>query len=429
MAGKILITPNTGSTTADPTIVFQGSGTTTEITQRMTSLGTLQIEGSAGGVLASFVNSSNAAVSKLQVNGTIQATSIEFPTVASTTTSRILYAGMASNDFLSITVGGTAVDQGYAEIATGDNGTEPIYVRQYNNSTITRTLTLLDASGNTTFPGTISATNITGTNTGDQSFFDSFTTGVASPGPQTFPSQQVRAFDAISSTDFPGNYFAGLTVTGLGGVRSGQLGMNWNSEELAPTGIYFRTNDDTGTVSAWSPWTRILTTADAASGSITLGTTSVSIGSSISSAAGFNAATATKLAAPTTINGVAFDGSAPINIGTPSPYYDIHNFINGKPLVNEILVRVIAVRAFALAANCAGSYAFCTTPATTSFQLSLLKNGAEFGTITFGIAATTGTFSSPAATFNVSDQFAIRCKTGTQDSTLSDIAISLLGTA
>jgi len=304
MAGQIQITPNTGSTTTDPTIVYQGVGSTSTITQRVTSLGTLTFEGSVGGMLATFANTADATVSKLQVNGLIQATGIIMPTVLGTTVSQILYAGMASNDYFSISVGGTAVDSGYVEIATGDNGTEPIYVRQYNAGTVTRSISLLDGLGNTTFPGTVQASTFIG-----------------------------------------------------------------------------------------------------------------------------NASTATKLATTANINGVPFDGSVDVTIGTPSPYYDIHNFINGKPLVNEILMRAIAVRAFNLAANCAGSYAYCTTPATALFQLSLLKNGAEFGTITFNIAATTGVFSSPAATFNVSDQFAIRCKTGAQDSSLSDIAISLLGTA
>lgn len=66
----------------------------------------------------------------------------------------------ASNDYGRIAVGGTASDSGWMEIATADNGNEPIYVRQYTGgtyTTITRTLTLLDASGNTYFPGVVSA--------------------------------------------------------------------------------------------------------------------------------------------------------------------------------------------------------------------------------------------------------------------------------
>jgi hypothetical protein len=92
----------------------------------------------------------------------------------------------------------------------------------------------------------------------DISFYDTFAQGVSSPGPLTFPSSSIRGFDAYASTDFPSSYIVGLTLSGAGGIRSAQLGMNWNSEETAPIGIHFRTNDDTSTTNAWSPWRRIL---------------------------------------------------------------------------------------------------------------------------------------------------------------------------
>jgi hypothetical protein len=64
---------------------------------------------------------------------------------------------MADNDQARILVGGTSSNAGYLEIATADDGTEPIYVRQYTGvfSSLTRTLTLLDESGNSNFPGSI----------------------------------------------------------------------------------------------------------------------------------------------------------------------------------------------------------------------------------------------------------------------------------
>ena len=63
----------------------------------------------------------------------------------------------ANNDFGRIAVGGTASNSGYMEIATADDAAEPIYVRQYTGvfATLQRTATLLDASGNTAFPGRI----------------------------------------------------------------------------------------------------------------------------------------------------------------------------------------------------------------------------------------------------------------------------------
>ena len=70
-----------------------------------------------------------------------------------------------SNDYWRIKFTCTN-DDGALEIATADNGTEPIYVRQYNykdsNSwgTVARTLTLLDGSGNTTVPGILSTAQV-----------------------------------------------------------------------------------------------------------------------------------------------------------------------------------------------------------------------------------------------------------------------------
>ena len=66
---------------------------------------------------------------------------------------------MADNDYFRIYVGATAYNAGYAEIATADDGNEPIYVRQYTGvfSTLKRTLTLLDGNGNTILPGSATA--------------------------------------------------------------------------------------------------------------------------------------------------------------------------------------------------------------------------------------------------------------------------------
>lgn len=69
---------------------------------------------------------------------------------------------MASNDQWRIIGGGTS-DAGYLEIATRHNANEPIYVRQYTAFTSTglkRTATLLDGSGNTSFPGQVSASTL-----------------------------------------------------------------------------------------------------------------------------------------------------------------------------------------------------------------------------------------------------------------------------
>lgn len=91
--------------------------------------------------------------------------------VTGTTSAELVRGNMADNDQFRILVGGTASNAGYVEIATADDGTEPIYVRQYTGvfSTLTRTATLLDGSGNTTFPNTVTATTFSGALSGNAS--------------------------------------------------------------------------------------------------------------------------------------------------------------------------------------------------------------------------------------------------------------------
>lgn len=64
-----------------------------------------------------------------------------------------------NNDQFRIIAGSNGNNNGWAEIATADDGNEPIYVRQYTGvfSTLKRTLTLLDGNGNTILPGSATA--------------------------------------------------------------------------------------------------------------------------------------------------------------------------------------------------------------------------------------------------------------------------------
>jgi len=80
-------------------------------------------------------------------------------TVGGTSAVDLVYGNMADNDQFRIRIGGTATNSGFVEIATADDGTEPIHVRQYTGvfGSLVRTATLLDGSGNTTFPGSVTA--------------------------------------------------------------------------------------------------------------------------------------------------------------------------------------------------------------------------------------------------------------------------------
>ena len=78
---------------------------------------------------------------------------------------------VGENDFWRIAGGDTGSNAGYLEIATADDGTEPIYVRQYNNGafgSISRQLTLLDEWGNTLIPGTLIPNNANSGAIGEQ---------------------------------------------------------------------------------------------------------------------------------------------------------------------------------------------------------------------------------------------------------------------
>ena len=80
-----------------------------------------------------------------------------------TSTQQIHFQG-GRNDYGRIAFGGTAENAGWMEIASCDDGNEPIYARQYTGvfTTVKRTATLLDANGNTVFPGTVTAPTFTG---------------------------------------------------------------------------------------------------------------------------------------------------------------------------------------------------------------------------------------------------------------------------
>lgn len=83
---------------------------------------------------------------------------------ASTTGTRQVRFQGGDNDYGRVAYGGTASNAGWMEIASCDDGNEPIYARQYTGvfTTVKRTATLLDANGNTVFPGTVTAPTFTG---------------------------------------------------------------------------------------------------------------------------------------------------------------------------------------------------------------------------------------------------------------------------
>jgi len=106
--------------------------------------------------------------------------------------------------------------------------------------------------------GPIGATGLSGA-TGADGLGDwlNFDIGLPSPTPNQFDTESITGFHAYNSTDFPGPYFIGFDLHGPT-TTAAQFAMNWNSEENAPAGMYFRTNDDTGDTGVWSQWKRVL---------------------------------------------------------------------------------------------------------------------------------------------------------------------------
>ena len=158
-----------------------GNASTASAVDATNLTGTTLASGVIGSSLTSVGTLSSLTVTNA-INGTLT------KTVAGTGTADLIYGQMADNDQFRIRIGGTATNAGYVEIATSDDATEPIYVRQYTQvggvafTTLTRTATLLDGSGNTSFPGTITATTYTGAWNGTAIAGQYGGTGVANTG-------------------------------------------------------------------------------------------------------------------------------------------------------------------------------------------------------------------------------------------------------
>ena len=108
---------------------------------------------------ASLVSNFKAALDFLPLAGGTMSGTINFSALSGTASRALIKGTMADDDGFRIQISGTATDAGFAEIATAGDGNEPVYVRQYSGdfSTLVRSLALLDASGNSLFPGQVTA--------------------------------------------------------------------------------------------------------------------------------------------------------------------------------------------------------------------------------------------------------------------------------
>ena len=174
--------PSVSGTNATGTwgISVSGNAATATALQTARTIGGVSFDGTAninlpGVNTTGNQNTSGNAASATTVNAT----------VTGTTSADLVTGEMAGSDYFRVRIGGTASDAGFVELATADNGNEPIYVRQYSLSgadpwgTLTRSATLLDASGNTSFPGTVTAPTFSGALSGNASTATTATTANA----------------------------------------------------------------------------------------------------------------------------------------------------------------------------------------------------------------------------------------------------------
>ena len=159
-----------------------------------------------------------------------------------TSTQQIHLQG-GSNDYGRIAFGATAENAGWMEIASCDDGNEPIYARQYTGvfTTIKRTATLLDASGNTSFPGSVtSVRHISTVGTGTQPYQCSSTT--------LNTNLNADLFDSWHLNFFPRNY--NNTRTYAVQFALGSTDNNWKK-------IFACSESGTGPYSSVTVWGQI----------------------------------------------------------------------------------------------------------------------------------------------------------------------------
>lgn len=170
------------------TFAWDNSGWGAQIALGINKVAHMYIRG-AGSVTTDGVVSSDWASSWFTVLDSNNYNSYALPLTGGTMTGNLLFSNTGNtanswrgikgtnggNDFWYIRGSQTASDGGFLEIATADGGNEPIYVRQYSGTAdtlgtnIKRTLTLLDASGNSNFPGTVTASTFVGVLNGNAS--------------------------------------------------------------------------------------------------------------------------------------------------------------------------------------------------------------------------------------------------------------------
>jgi hypothetical protein len=283
---------------------------------RLSTTRNITFAGNVSGVLSTdFSGDTTVTIAVNTATSATSAVSVIGPVLSGTGFHDLVYGTMADNDFFRIRVSGTSSNSGFVEFATADDGTEPIHFRQYSGvfSTLLRTATILDASGNTSFPGTVTASVFSGSGASLNSIPNSATTATTANSSNT-----------IVSRDVSGNFSAGTITATLSGNASSATLLQ-NSRNFSLTGNVTASAvgfNGSGNVTLTTVIGTAVVTNDMLAGSIannklanssiTINGTSVSLGGSINVASVGGSNTQVQFNSNGTLTGSAnmtFDGT------------------------------------------------------------------------------------------------------------------------
>jgi hypothetical protein len=191
-------------------------------------------------------SSASQTLTGVSIDGNAATATEVIRTVSASSEANLVYATIADNDFFRIRVGGGS-NSGFAEIATADDATEPIHVRQYSGTfaTLTRTATLLDGSGNTSFPGTVTAPTFSGALSGNAS---TVTNGVYTNGSYSDPSW----ITLLAGSKISGAVASATNATAAANISLTSLGNGSVNVNNGSSAVY-RNENGSGAALSYSP--------------------------------------------------------------------------------------------------------------------------------------------------------------------------------
>lgn len=146
----------------------------------------------------------------------------------SSTTTRQIRGVVGTNDYWRVAGGATAANGGWMEIATADDGNEPIYARQYTGvySNPIRTAIILGSNGQTEFPVSVKAPSFIEGNTALSSKYLSISTASS-----TYLSKTDANTSYLKKTDASNTYLTKTNASNIyfpktGGNISGNVSVN-----------------------------------------------------------------------------------------------------------------------------------------------------------------------------------------------------------